>query len=394
MKNKGLMMSRILLILLVFSLSACADLSSIAKGFDNITLFEEAPKQTRPMTPAAQEKLHLNRMGSLAGPTQIDFHDVSGASRSGLIQNPPHPGMFAGHRLVQLKGDLGNLRDNADMRAKEFDALKAFIESHLKNYYAILGFTKAKLQSGTTPNDQNLIRQWNDAKAHLDKVNEAINHLDALSKQMASASSVNSFLVESIRAAHASPAANKQDRYQLAQLEKEAVLLLSETNQELTELNNETVRNNASMNTEQGEMTKLHIAIQNGWLYRPSLTNRILAASKISRLDDKQIDGAKQRRPLIVIRFEEGKRTDYSRALQAALHETLRARPDARFDLITVSPNEGSPAEIMRQAEMAKNNAEEVLQNMTLMGMPLNRIAVSATRSELVTNNEVHIYLK
>ncbi len=386
-------MARLILLFLIFSLSACADWAHVVDSFQDITLFADKTSST-PQRPQEPESYRLNRMGSLTGPTQIDFYDIEGASRQGLIQNPPHPGMFAGHRMQQLKGDVGVLRDGADMRRSEFEALKAFIDGNLKNYYSILGFTKAKLQSGTTPNDENLIRQWNDAKAHLDKINEALGRLDSLSKQMASSSSINSFLIESIRAAHASPAANKEDRFQLSQLEKEAVLLLSETNQDLTRVNNEIVRNNATQNTEQGALTKLHIAIQNGWLYRPSLTNRILAASKVSRLDEGSIDAAKQRRPLIVIRFEEGKKTDYRRALQAALHETLRSRPDASFDLITVSPNEGSPAEIMRQAEMAKNNAEEVLQNITLLGMPLNRITVSATRSELVSNNEVHLYLK
>ena len=327
------------------------------------------------------------------GPSEVDFYDVDSAAKANVIEKAPQATMFGGHRIDQITSDLQDLSEKHQLRVKEIDALQKIAANQLGAYYPIIGVMKSKLQSGTVPQDKELLKQWEDAKHHLDNLNETVIRMDALSKNMASAASVNSFLVEAIRAASTSPATSQKDLDVLAKLEKDAIALLTDSNQNLSKLNNAVVQNNATINTEQGEMTRLNIAIKNGWLYRPSLTNRILGATTASRDNEGDPFSPERKNPLIVIRFEENRKTDYLRPLQAAIHETLRTKPESNFDVIAVSTDDGAPNDMMHQAELAKNRAEEVVQTITNMGLPAERVTLSATRAA-VKGSEVHIFIK
>ncbi len=102
---------------------------------------------------------------------------------------------------------------------------------------------------------------------------------------------------------------------------------------------------------------------------------------------------ANRRRPLVVIRFD---RPDvpYEPALYTAISRALEWRPSAVFDLVAVSPSVGSEAETARSADEAQRDAERVMRTLSQMGLPGDRVTLSAMFSTDVRDNEVQIFVR
>lgn len=100
----------------------------------------------------------------------------------------------------------------------------------------------------------------------------------------------------------------------------------------------------------------------------------------------------KERRPLVVIRFD---RPDvpYEPALYTALTRALERRPTAMFDLVAVSPASGGEAETAKGADEAQRDAERVMRTLSKMGLPADRVTLSAMFSTDIRNNEVRIFV-
>jgi hypothetical protein len=100
-----------------------------------------------------------------------------------------------------------------------------------------------------------------------------------------------------------------------------------------------------------------------------------------------------QRRPLVVIRFD---RPDvpYEPALYTAISRALEWRPSAVFDLVAVSPSAGSEAETAHSADEAQRDAERVMRTLSQMGLPADRVTLSAMFSNGVRDNEVQIFVR
>ena len=96
---------------------------------------------------------------------------------------------------------------------------------------------------------------------------------------------------------------------------------------------------------------------------------------------------------MVVIRFDRPN-VEYEQALYTAISRALERRPAASFDLVAVAPNRGSPAEVTVAANTSKRNAESVLRALSDMGMPLDRVRLSAITSGEAASNEVHIYVR
>jgi hypothetical protein len=76
------------------------------------------------------------------------------------------------------------------------------------------------------------------------------------------------------------------------------------------------------------------------------------------------------------------------------VNRALQRRPQATFDLVAVSPAQGSPAQVTVSANQAKRNAEAVLRTLSEMGLPLERVRLSAINSAQALTNEVHLYVR
>jgi hypothetical protein len=99
------------------------------------------------------------------------------------------------------------------------------------------------------------------------------------------------------------------------------------------------------------------------------------------------------RRPLVVLRFDQPN-SDYAKALYAALSGALERRPSAAFDLVAVGPAAKTAAEVAANADASKRNLEKVVRSIAEMGMPPDRLTLSAVTSAEVANGEVRIYVR
>jgi hypothetical protein len=95
----------------------------------------------------------------------------------------------------------------------------------------------------------------------------------------------------------------------------------------------------------------------------------------------------------VVIRFDRPD-VEYEQALYTAVSRTLDQRPEARFDLVAVSPSQGSPADIALLRSQSRKRADEVLRTLTDMGLPADRIALASTTNPGARTSEVHLYVR
>ena len=92
--------------------------------------------------------------------------------------------------------------------------------------------------------------------------------------------------------------------------------------------------------------------------------------------------------PLAVIRFGAGP-VDYEAALYGALRGALERRPATAFDLVAVMP------EVSRPGQTAfAGHLERVFRALTGMGLPAERLSLSALTLSGLQATEVHVYVR
>ena len=234
-----------------------------------------------------------------------------------------------------------------------------------------------------------LVQQWNDSQTELDKISASIGQMNNLSNRVADDNSLASFVLESTRATYGLTGAVDEDHSQLAVLEDEVNRTVVLIDRLLTELNEDVARQTNYVGRERSNLTVLSLAVKNGELYGNSLANRAFpAAAPLAALG--QPTG---RRPLVVIRFD---RPDvaYQDPLYTAVSQALERRPGTAFELVAVSPDRGTPAQIALLANDARRNAERVMRTLTAMGLPTGQMSLSAGTSNNASTTEVHLYLR
>jgi hypothetical protein len=99
------------------------------------------------------------------------------------------------------------------------------------------------------------------------------------------------------------------------------------------------------------------------------------------------------RRPLVTIRFYRLE-VPYEEPLDKAVHLALERRPDAIFDVVAVAPQQDDPSQLTSHSKASKRNAEKVFRSLTGMGIPPERVSLSATTSANVQTDEVQLYVR
>ncbi|MGB8274037.1 MAG: hypothetical protein WCF16_02070 [Alphaproteobacteria bacterium] len=316
---------------------------------------------------------------------------------------PPTPisptGTYVGGKVVQLRQDLVNMQAAITAHNTELQQLRNQTVQHSQAYWGTVAAVSARLQVGTTPGNPVLVQQWNEAQAQLDRINSDVAAMNGLANKVAADSAMSSFLLESTRAAYGLSGAVDEDHRQLAILEDEVNKTVVLIDRLLNELNEDIRRQTDYVARERDNLTTLALAIKNGELYGTSLANRAFrsAAPAPGGRDFGSAAMAPgmgdSRRPLVVIRFDRPK-VDYEQALYSAVSRALERRPDATFELVAVTAQKGSPAQAAINANAARRNAERVLRSLNNMGLPAERVTLSATTSTTATGNEVLLYVR
>ncbi len=301
-------------------------------------------------------------------------------------------GTVVGERVLRLSGDLGRLQSSIGLHTGELDQLRAGSVADAQRYNGLVGDIQSRLQVGTTPGNPILVRQWNDAQSTLDKIGTDVGRMNGLANAVADDSALAAFILESTRATFGLTGAVDEDHRQLAVLEDEVNRTVVQIDRLLNELNEDVARQSNFVGRERSNLTVLSLAVKNGELFGRSLQNRAFA-SAVPVPAPPQLSGVASERPLVVIRFDR-ERVDYQQPLFTALSEALERRPQANFELVAITPDRGTPAQVALNASASRRNAEDVLRTLSEMGLPRDRVGVSATSSAEALTSEVHVYVR
>jgi hypothetical protein len=336
------------------------------------------------------------------GNPQPTFADTPPPLGSGSYATPPitpgsPTGTFVGAQVQQMRADLQRLQDNINRHNSELQQLRQAMAQDAANYYGLVGNINSRLQVGTTSGNPQLVNQWNQAQGALDRMSNDVAKLNSLSNQAATDSSLAAYILESGRAAYGLQGAVDEDHRQLAQLENDVNRTAVLIDRLLNALSDDISRQSVYVSSERQNLVTLSLAIKNGELYGQSLANHAFSggAAVPTRVAAPVRTGAVpvDRRPLVVIRFDRPN-VAYEQALYTAVRSALDRRPSAAFELVAVAPNAGSPGQVALNTDASKRNAQNVLRSLTNMGLPADRISLSATTSTSVQSNEVQIFVR
>ena len=315
-------------------------------------------------------------------------------------------GTFVGQKVVQLRTELSSLQAGVLEQNGNLQNVRAQTVRNSQQYHGTIAAINARLQVGTTPGNPTLINQWNGAQANLASIDNDVAQLNSLANQVAGVSTLSAYLLETTRAAYGLTGAVDEDHRQLAILEDEVNRTVVLIDRLLNELSEDIARQTNYLGNERANLTTLSLAIKNGEMLGASLANRAFstAAPAFSAVPEPAamqrqsasrgpVQQSGPRRPLVVIRFDRPN-VEYEQALYTAVSRALERRPSATFDLVAVAPNTGNAAQVTVAASTSKRNAESVLRSLSDMGLPLDRVRLSAMTSGRAATNEVHIYVR
>lgn len=318
-------------------------------------------------------------------------------------------GTFVGQKVGQVRSELQRLQAALRQQNGLLQQVRDQTLNNSTQYHTTIAAINARLQVGTTPGNPTLINQWNAGQALLAAIDNDIAELNSLANDVSNTSTLSAYLLETARATYGLTGAVDEDHRQLAILEDEVNRTVVLIDRLLNELSVDVNRQTAYLANERSNLTTLSLAIKNGELLGTSLANRafstaIPAASapppQIASIpapaplrQARPTAGSAPRRPLVVIRFDRPQ-VEFEQALYTAVSRALERRPAASFDLVAVAPSRGSPAQVTVATNTSKRNAESVLRSLSEMGMPLDRVRLSAVTSGEASSNEVHIYVQ
>lgn len=298
----------------------------------------------------------------------------------------PNTGTFVGQQVVTLRSELAALKARIGTQNGEYQALYADAAQASQRYFTLVGDISSRLQVGTTPGNPVLVGQWQNAQNEVDTVAVDTSRLSELSNRIAANLDLANFLIESTRSAYSVQGSLEEDHRQLAIIEDDLNRVMVSNDRLLNEINESISRHNSFLFGERRNLTTLALAVSTGRSYGPNLGE--LAAPNLVAA---ALPMARRGAPLVVIRFDRPD-VDYEQALYESVSAALARQAEARFELVAVTPLSGGPSDVAANAGVAKRNAERVMRSLIDMGLPVDRVIMSAETSDSARTNEVQIY--
>lgn len=317
--------------------------------------------------------------------------------------NTQHIETLVTQKARDLSHDLDQLKHNTDTSSEQLQDLQAKNDKAAADYYAAVAAVSAELEGGTTPGNPILVDRWNIAQEKLNALAQDSGALSDLATDLANQASRASYLLDETQNAFSISGAVPEDHKKLTVVQDGVEETIARINRLLGKTNDEINRRATYLQSERSNLQTLALGIANGELYGKSLSNTLFRKSLsgdhgLYKGGSPQASGdiggvPGMRKPLVIIRFDRPN-VNYEQALYTAVHQALEKYPAARFDLVAVSNLEGNAAELALASAEARKNGEMVLRSLQDMGLPLERIRLSAASSKSVLNSEVHLYLQ
>ncbi|MGH6945706.1 MAG: hypothetical protein ACREDZ_00110 [Kiloniellales bacterium] len=301
-------------------------------------------------------------------------------------------GTVVGQKVQELRAELERMQARMGVHNQQLQTERRNARTSAGAYHSLVGAINTRLQVGSTPGNPELVAAWSKAQEELNEVGGSISRLNTLANEASATSALATFLLDSTHATLELRGAVEEDHRQLAVLEDEVNKTLVVVDRLLNEVSEDVARAQNYYITERSNLTAMQVAIDSGEFIGGSLASRAYGVP----VPPPAGGGASlvgQRQPLVVIRFERD-RIEYEQALFNAISKALERRPNAGFDLVGVAPGEGSQAEVSMATNKSRRYAEEVLRSLTTMGLPADRVTLSATSTAKAEVNEVHVYVR
>lgn len=297
-------------------------------------------------------------------------------------------------KIQTMNKDLENLHTAISVAKEQLENIRFSTEIQAADYYAVVAAIQSRLQGGSTPGNPRLINSWNIAQDRLDRLSEDVDSLGELSQRVAAQGNMASYLLESVRASFGLSGALEADHAKLEILEDEVTSTVVAINRLLNEITDDVNRRTAYLASERKNLQTLAQGISNGELFGQSITNQYMRrVSDPNSANGMQRLQAEGMRPLAIIRFNRDN-VNYQQPVFSALNDAIRINPDAQFEIIAVSSNDGTSAETALAATEAKQKAEGVIRTLSNMGLPNGKMLISNARSAEADGAEVHIYVR
>lgn len=372
---------------LTAGIAAAALFVSGCAAFQDSDLFGEAVRDDA--TPRASVARSTGATSGLNTDVAVSVESFRALS---VTEGKP-TGTPVGAKVAQLRKELRALQEAMVDAVERVNAVRAKTTANAEAYHITRAKIETRLQRGTTPGNPELIAQWNQAQAELDRISEDINTMASLSNEVAGHAATANYLLEAIQATFALPGGVEEDHRQLRILQDETRQTTVLIERLLTELRDDMARQTTYVANERARLTALANAIKTGEMFGGGLSVSNIAPAAATAPQPAGAAGTANAPALVTIRFDRPD-VQYQQALYTALSRALEVRPDARFDVVAVSPSAGSPDQVQLAQSRSRRNAEKVVQAMIDMGLPANRIRLSATTRPDVSVAEVRIYVR
>lgn len=328
-------------------------------------------------------------------------HDTGNAPTNLSSMNTQHIETMVTQKAVELSHELDQLSSSTDAANRQMQKLQDKNDAGAAEYYAMVGSINAELQAGTTAGNPILVDRWNAAQEKLNTLANDSGLLNAVAADLSNQASHASYLLDTTQNAFSLSGAVQEDHKKLTVIEDGINQDISLINRLLLKVNDEIGRRTTYLRAERANLQTLSLGIANGELYGQSMTNSLFRKATTGSQgvfkDEPQSSASASspghRRPLVIIRFDRPS-VNYDQPLYTAISQALEKYPSAKFDLVAVSNLEGNAAQLALASAEARKNGEMVLRSLTNMGLPMERIRLSAANSKDVLNSEVHIYLQ
>jgi len=308
-------------------------------------------------------------------------------------------------QIKNLASTLGQIQSRVTNITNELSQLQRANETRSAEYYANVATINTQLQSGTTPGNPRLVTRLGKAERSLEELGNSLSQLNSIAVNTAGAGTEASYLLENTRAAYSVAGAVEEDHIKLAELEDSVNNTIILIERVLNTVNDDITRTTTYLASERNNLRTLSLGVTSGDLYGKSLASRpfsavassyasadsgFAATAPVAQTAPATLSGP---RALAKIKFDRPD-VNYEQPVYAAVTEALKRYPEARFDLVAVSPTSGNAAEVAIETTRARRNAEKVLRSLTQMGLDTNRVDLSYNESAEAASSEVHLFVK
>lgn len=290
--------------------------------------------------------------------------------------------------VAGLRTQISTLQGSLQTNSQRYHELRASGANAAASYYESRAKITARLQTGTTRGNPELVAEWNRAQTALDQLAGNINSLNGLGTSVATDASTAHYALNQISATFNVSGAVDEDHRQLSVLQDETNQTIVLVDRLLSEVAADVQRQTAYVANERANLTALATAIKNGELFGANGTSPLLMASATAGSST----ASQSLVPIAVVRQQSTR--PYADDLYSAVHKALSVRPSANFTVVGKSPSTGTPSAVALARTSAQRFAEDISRSITEMGLPASRVMVFTQPVPNVSGTEVWVYTR